>query len=113
MNAKEISLKRLLLPALILLLLPMVVVAKDFKNAYIKTDSLGNIPFPHEPHLKKLGSNCTLCHNSVYKIGEKNPAVTMAEMEKGKSCGKCHNKTIAFGLNECALCHKTREIAIN
>lgn len=105
--------KRLLLPALILLILPMVAVAKDFKSASIRTASVGNIPFPHEPHLKKLGSNCTLCHNSVYKIGEKNPVVTMAEMEKGKSCGMCHNKVRAFGLNECSLCHKTKEISIS
>jgi c(7)-type cytochrome triheme protein len=113
MIAKEILLKRLLLPALILLLLPVAVFAKDFKNAAIRTEGVGTIPFPHDPHLTKLGNNCTLCHNSVYKIGEKNPAVTMAEMEKGKSCGKCHNKVRAFGLNECALCHKTREITIS
>lgn len=104
--------KRVFLPALLLLCLPLLLFAKDYKNASIRTESVGTVPFPHDPHLKKLGSNCTLCHNTLFKIGEKNPPVTMAEMEQGKSCGQCHNKVRAFGLNECSLCHLTKEIPI-
>ncbi len=104
--------KRVLLPALMLLCLPLLLFAKDYKNTSIKTDSVGTIPFPHDPHLNKLGNNCTLCHNTIFKIGEKNPVVTMAEMEKGKSCGQCHNKIRAFGLAECGLCHMTKEIPV-
>ena len=94
------------------LLIPCQLFAKDYRNAAISTESVGKVPFPHDPHLKKLGSNCTLCHNGLFKIGEKNPAVTMAEMETGKSCGLCHNKVRAFGLTECGRCHMTKEIAI-
>ncbi len=108
----EKSLKRFLLPVLLLILIPIALMAKDFKSVTIRTADVGDIAFPHDPHLKKLGSNCTLCHNAIFKIGEKNPSVTMAEMEKGKSCGKCHNKVRAFGLNECSLCHLTKEITI-
>jgi c(7)-type cytochrome triheme protein len=103
---------RRLLPLLLALLLPVVLDAADFKKAAIRTATVGSVPFPHDPHLKKLGSNCTLCHNSVFKIGEKNPTVTMAEMEKGKSCGICHDKVRAFGLTECGRCHLTKEIRI-
>jgi len=104
--------KRVLLPALLLFCLPLLLYAKDYKSASIRTESVGAVPFPHDPHLKKLGNNCTLCHNVLFKIGGKNPPVTMAEMEKGKSCGQCHNKIRAFGLNECGLCHMTKEIPI-
>ena len=104
--------RRYILTALFLVLLPAVLFAKDYKNAAIKTDTVGAVPFPHDPHLKKLGNNCTLCHNSLFKIGEKNPVVTMAEMEKGKSCGLCHNKVRAFALSECSSCHLTKEIPI-
>jgi len=104
--------KRFWLHALLLLCLPVLLCAKDFKNATIKTATVGSVPFPHDPHLAKLGNNCTVCHNSVFAIGSKNPPVTMAEMETGKSCGLCHNKVRAFGLNECATCHRTKEIPI-
>ena len=33
----------------------------------------------------------------------------MAEMEKGKSCGACHNGKAAFKVGECAKCHPVRE----
>jgi c(7)-type cytochrome triheme protein len=105
--------KRIWLPALLLLCFLLPTHAKDFKNVVIRTAEVGDVPFPHDPHLKKLGSNCTLCHNSVFAIGEKNPVVTMAEMEKGKSCGFCHNKTKAFGLEECSRCHLTKEVPVN
>ena len=108
----EILVKRIWLAALILLLFLLPSQAKDFKNVVIRTAEVGNVPFPHEPHLKKLGSNCTLCHNALFAIGVKAPPVTMAEMEKGKSCGLCHNKVKAFGLSECARCHMTKEVPI-
>jgi c(7)-type cytochrome triheme protein len=33
----------------------------------------------------------------------------MAQMEKGKSCGACHNGKGAFKVGECAKCHKVKE----
>jgi len=104
--------RKYLLTALILVLFAAVLNAKDYRSASIKTESVGTVPFPHDPHLKKLGSNCTICHNRLFKLGEKSPPVTMAEMEKGVSCGECHNKVRAFGLSECSTCHLTREVPI-
>jgi c(7)-type cytochrome triheme protein len=34
----------------------------------------------------------------------------MAEMEKGKSCGACHDGKNASPLTQCATCHPTREL---
>ncbi|MEF3254691.1 MAG: hypothetical protein K6348_03880, partial [Deferribacterales bacterium] len=37
----------------------------------------------------------------------KRKKVTMAQMYKGKSCGKCHNGKVAFSARkECNTCHK-------
>jgi c(7)-type cytochrome triheme protein len=33
----------------------------------------------------------------------------MAEMEKGKSCGACHNGKTAFKTGECVKCHPIKE----
>ena len=34
----------------------------------------------------------------------------MLEMEKGKSCGACHNGREAFALEDCSRCHKAGDI---
>jgi c(7)-type cytochrome triheme protein len=105
---------RLWVPAVLILLLgvPFFLYAKDYKVVTFKTVNAGKVNFPHDPHLKKLGNNCTQCHNALYTIGKQNPPVTMAEMEKGKSCGACHNTVKAFGLPECTRCHITKEVPI-
>ncbi|MDD2365013.1 MAG: cytochrome c3 family protein [Desulfuromonadaceae bacterium] len=92
------------------------VVTADFREIInIKTDNAGNIPFSHENHLKSINNNCAACHNSVYHIIRKNnPRVTMAEMEKGKSCGACHNKDNPKNpqLADCSTCHKVDKVSI-
>jgi c(7)-type cytochrome triheme protein len=37
----------------------------------------------------------------------------MAEMEKGKSCGACHNGKQAFSVDKCSKCHKSPELTFN
>jgi len=62
--------------------------------------------FNHEVHIAKLGGKCRSCHNATVITGrEKN--VTMAQMEKGKTCGACHNGKKAFTVaGDCGKCHK-------
>jgi len=62
----------------------------------------GNVIFVHKPHTKKFP--CQTCHTRLFKPG-RNPAVSMAQMEKGRSCGACHKGTIAFPLKDCSRCH--------
>lgn len=97
------------------LCLPAVVSADYRQTLQIKTKNAGNIPFSHENHLKNLNSNCSACHNAIFHISRsKNPTVTMAEMEKGKSCGACHNKENpkATQLNKCVACHVVDAVKI-
>jgi c(7)-type cytochrome triheme protein len=62
--------------------------------------------FSHALHIAKTGGRCKSCHNGKVITGkEKN--VSMAAMEKGKTCGACHNGTKAFTVaGNCGNCHK-------
>lgn len=71
---------------------------------YVNADA-GNITFPHAAHISMFG--CDECHPDLF-IPERgaNPA-TMEEMEKGESCGACHDGSTAFGVAEdCESCHE-------
>lgn len=99
----------------ILLALP-VCLSADFKQTLLfATKNAGEVPFEHENHLTHLNNNCSTCHNTIFHIVRKNnPRTTMAEMEKGKSCGACHNKDNprAPQLNKCTLCHPVDAVVI-
>ncbi len=99
----------------VVLSLPLTASA-DFKQTLqIKTQNAGNIPFSHEKHLNNLNSNCSACHNTIFHItSKKNPTVTMAEMENGKSCGACHNKDNPRTpqLKSCTICHAVDAVSI-
>jgi len=78
------------------------------KDVVYQVKETGPTPFSHSAHLKKL-QDCSVCHTKLYKTG-KNPTVTMAEMEQGKSCGFCHNGKQAFKVDQCSRCHKSPEL---
>lgn len=66
----------------------------------------GPVTFSHEKHAAKSLS-CEQCHPDLYETTEKHKIVTMAEMETGLSCGKCHNGKPVFSVNKnCNTCHK-------
>ena len=79
------------------------------KEIVYQVKETGPTLFSHAAHLKKF-KNCSVCHTKLYKTG-KNPAVTMATMEKGQSCGACHNNKQAFGVDKCSSCHKSPELS--
>lgn len=105
--------KTRLLLLFVLLLLPTMVSARWIQDkSVIKTEGAGPIEFSHYNHLEAVGKNCPSCHNSLFNIvASKNPRVSMADMEKGKSCGACHNGTKAFSVKgDCANCHPTKTV---
>lgn len=82
---------------------------------YFTTRNAGRVPFDHEKHLQKLENNCSGCHNSIFHIIlKKNPVYTMADMEQGKSCGACHNKSNPRTpqLKNCIRCHQVGDVPI-
>lgn len=67
----------------------------------------GNVTFSHEVHVSGSGQKCTACHDKLYTNARQHKKVTMKDMQKGKSCGSCHNGKTAFSVKgDCAKCHK-------
>lgn len=67
----------------------------------------GNVTFSHERHVDGLGLKCTDCHDALYVAKGKDKPVAMAQMQKGQSCGACHNGKKAFDVKgDCSNCHK-------
>lgn len=77
---------------------------------------LGETTFSHTTHIAKTGGACKSCHNGKVITG-KQRAVSMAEMEKGRTCGACHTGKKAFTVaGNCNRCHKglnPKEITFN
>lgn len=72
------------------------------KEITFRVKETGPVQFSHELHLKKM--QCNACHTGLYATGRNQP-VSMAEMERGKSCGACHNGQKAFSVAKCNACH--------
>ncbi len=77
---------------------------------------LGTALFSHSNHIANTGGACKSCHNGKVITG-KEKAVSMAEMEKGRTCGFCHNGKQAFAVTaNCDNCHKglnPKEVTFN
>ncbi len=100
-------------PLLFLLMLPALGSARWIDDvAIIENPAVGAVGFGHYGHLEALGNNCVFCHNQVFNIDPvKNPPASMTDMEKGRSCGACHNGQKAFSVTEnCSSCHPTADI---
>ena len=67
----------------------------------------GNTVFSHESHVDGVGLKCQECHPKLYTNAKQHKKATMKEMQKGKSCGSCHDGKKAFSVKgDCAKCHK-------
>ncbi len=102
--------KRYWLVALMLLVVtPSVLSARWITDKVIfETEDAGPAEFSHYRHLEILGNNCPSCHNEIFHIvTSKNLDFSMADMEKGKSCGACHDGKKAFTVSDnCDTCHQ-------
>ena len=71
-----------------------------------KEPDAGDVTFPHAAHIEMFG--CDECHPDLFKAEKGANKATMEDMEKGESCGACHDGSTAFGVAEdCESCHKT------
>jgi c(7)-type cytochrome triheme protein len=76
--------------------------------------SPGVVTFRHESHVDASRPDCTTCHTNLFPIVKRTAssaapaAIRHADMEKGKSCGSCHDGKSAHGLDDCATCHQTK-----
>ena len=66
----------------------------------------GAVTFRHEGHVAGAGLTCTACHSGLYTTKEKRKKTNMTRMQKGQSCGACHNGMKAFSVKaDCGRCH--------
>lgn len=59
--------------------------------------------FSHWVH--RIRYQCTACHPEQFALKAGATKVTMDQMSSGAACGACHNRTDAFGLDQCERCH--------
>jgi c(7)-type cytochrome triheme protein len=70
----------------------------------IHTKNVGDVVFSHSLHGRRF--HCDECHPKIFKQKNNSNHVDMKAMEKGKSCGACHNGKKAFSVTgNCTKCH--------
>ena len=108
---------QLALTVVIMALLAMPTVAmsaQSSKEVTFRLKSGGKVAFSHDAHLKR-SRNCRECHPAVYDLSKRR-RFTMAEMERGASCGSCHNGKATFSVakeKDCTRCHRSTPGAVN
>ena len=71
----------------------------------ITETSLPPAVFPHWVH--RIRFTCKACHMDLFEPRAGANAITMQDISAGKSCGTCHNGSVAFdaGFGACQRCH--------
>jgi c(7)-type cytochrome triheme protein len=103
---------RYLLVLLLLVALPTALQAVDMgglggmsgmvDKIQIQTKTVGKVVFSHRVH----GTRCNECHPQLFQKKANSNHVSMKAMERGKSCGACHNGKKAFSVTgDCVRCH--------
>lgn len=91
-----------------MLLVPCVVWSKvGGGDILFRPAGVSNVLYSHDTHAGKMGIKCRECHPAIFKMAEGYGKTTMADMEKGQSCGFCHNGKRAFDVKTgCPKCHQ-------
>lgn len=73
-------------------------------NKLSEKNGVRPVVFPHWFH--RVRFRCKVCHSELgFKMRAGANQVTMADISNGKFCGMCHNGQVAWGANQCDLCH--------
>ena len=73
-------------------------------NNYSDAASMRPVVFPHWFH--RIRFRCKVCHADLgfrFKAGGND--INMLKIFDGQYCGACHNGQIAWGVENCVLCH--------
>lgn len=66
-----------------------------------------SVLYSHDYHVTQKKLKCSECHYRLFTTMAQHHKVTMADMQKGSSCGWCHNGDRAFDVKgNCGKCHK-------
>lgn len=77
-------------------------------DIFFHPEGAGDVLYSHDIHVGKLGIKCKECHYLIFHTVATHEKKTMADMEKGLSCGTCHNGKRAFDVKakNCTKCHE-------
>jgi c(7)-type cytochrome triheme protein len=75
------------------------------KKVEFDEKTTGKVIFDGKAHAD-TGAKCADCHSKPKLFEMKKVSLKMDDMKAGKSCGTCHDGKKAFGVSECAKCHK-------
>ncbi len=73
-------------------------------NNYSDDAGMRPVVFPHWFH--RIRFRCNVCHAELgfeFKAGSND--INMLKIFDGEFCGACHNNEIAWGVENCVLCH--------
>ncbi len=89
-------------------LIPTMPVPAEYADVVLNrySDSAGVRPviYPHWFH--RIRFRCKVCHQELgFEMRAGANDVKMQDISEGRFCGMCHNNEIAWGLENCGLCH--------
>jgi c(7)-type cytochrome triheme protein len=76
-------------------------------NNYSDAAAMRPVVFPHWFH--RVRYRCKVCHGDLgfqFKAGGNQ--INMLKIIDGQFCGACHNGEIAWGVENCNLCHSAK-----
>lgn len=77
-------------------------------NRYAEKEGMRPVVFPHWFHRTRF--RCKVCHHELgFKMRAGSNDVKMSDIIDGKFCGMCHNNEIAWGPDNCDLCHSGKQ----
>jgi c(7)-type cytochrome triheme protein len=107
--------RRIVLASLVVVVAGLVAVATSghaeyadvVLNKHSGAAGMRPVIFPHWFH--RIRFRCKVCH---FELGFEMRAgandVKMIDLSQGKFCGMCHDNEVAWGLENCDLCHSGR-----
>lgn len=73
-------------------------------NNYSEAADMRPVVFPHWFH--RIRFRCKVCHGDLgFKFQAGGNQINMVKIIDGQYCGSCHNGELAWGLQDCNLCH--------
>lgn len=73
-------------------------------NKRAEKQGMRPVIFPHWFH--RIRFKCNVCHSEIgFAMRAGADDILMADIIDGKFCGACHNNQVAWGPENCHLCH--------
>lgn len=77
-------------------------------NNYSDEAAVNPVVFPHWFH--RIRYTCKTCHTDLnIKLSAGSNKIKMSDIVDGQYCGACHDGQVAWGIENCELCHSAKQ----